>query len=75
MMPVMACVQACMKMDETLYHVADKIKNFAVMYDDAPIFVAVFQFAPARARTREPSPAPRSGARAGRMPTPRQIGI
>eukprot|EP00286_Rhodomonas_abbreviata_P010775 CAMPEP_0181316740 /NCGR_PEP_ID=MMETSP1101-20121128/16059_1 /TAXON_ID=46948 /ORGANISM="Rhodomonas abbreviata, Strain Caron Lab Isolate" /LENGTH=137 /DNA_ID=CAMNT_0023424013 /DNA_START=440 /DNA_END=853 /DNA_ORIENTATION=- len=23
---------ACMKMDETLYHVADKIKNFAVMY-------------------------------------------
>jgi hypothetical protein len=45
-MPVMACVQACMKMDETLYHVADKIKNFAVMYDDAPIFVALFQFAP-----------------------------
>lgn len=39
-MPVMACVQACMKMDETLYHVADKIKNFAVMYDDALIFVA-----------------------------------
>mmetsp|Transcript_16510 Transcript_16510/g.13530 ORF Transcript_16510/g.13530 Transcript_16510/m.13530 type:complete len:153 (-) Transcript_16510:286-744(-) len=23
---------ACMKMDETLYHVADKIKNFAVIY-------------------------------------------
>mmetsp|Transcript_51077 Transcript_51077/g.103861 ORF Transcript_51077/g.103861 Transcript_51077/m.103861 type:complete len:138 (+) Transcript_51077:316-729(+) len=23
---------ACMKMDETLYHVADNIKNFAVMY-------------------------------------------
>mmetsp|Transcript_72357 Transcript_72357/g.106052 ORF Transcript_72357/g.106052 Transcript_72357/m.106052 type:complete len:159 (+) Transcript_72357:129-605(+) len=23
---------ACMKMDETLYHVADKIKNFAVMF-------------------------------------------
>ena len=25
-------LQACMKMDETLYHVADKIKNFAVMF-------------------------------------------
>ena len=24
--------QSCMKMDETLYHVADKIKNFAVVY-------------------------------------------
>mmetsp|Transcript_31638 Transcript_31638/g.84604 ORF Transcript_31638/g.84604 Transcript_31638/m.84604 type:complete len:87 (+) Transcript_31638:20-280(+) len=23
---------ACMKMDETLFHVADKIKNFAVIY-------------------------------------------
>jgi len=23
---------SCMKMDETLYHVADKIKNFAVVY-------------------------------------------
>jgi hypothetical protein len=23
--------QACMKMDETLFHIADKIKNFAVM--------------------------------------------
>ena len=28
---VMTVTQACMKMDETLYHVADKIKNFAVM--------------------------------------------
>ena len=30
-----------MKMDETLYHVADKIKNFAVMYVKLPSNVLI----------------------------------
>jgi hypothetical protein len=32
--------QSCMKMDETLYHVADKIKNFAVVYVFTPSWSA-----------------------------------
>ena len=28
---VYSCAQNCMKFDECLFHVADKIKNFAVM--------------------------------------------
>jgi hypothetical protein len=29
--PYLDFLQACMKMDETLYHVAEKVKNFCVM--------------------------------------------
>lgn len=68
LMPAAVCAQACMKMDETLYHVADKIKNFAVMYVARPIFDA-FCRARARARTArlraEPSPC---------SPAPRRVG-
>ena len=68
LMPAAVCAQACMKMDETLYHVADKIKNFAVMYVARPIFDS-FCRARARARTArlhaEPSPC---------SPAPRRVG-
>jgi len=38
---------SCMKMDETLYHVADKIKNFAVVYlvdiSEVPYFNTMYE--------------------------------
>ena len=61
--PTMACVQACMKMDETLYHVADKIKwwgsilhgkDFCQLFPPPNFKRSRIEFSPANARMEFP---------------------
>mmetsp|Transcript_72356 Transcript_72356/g.106048 ORF Transcript_72356/g.106048 Transcript_72356/m.106048 type:complete len:109 (+) Transcript_72356:129-455(+) len=72
---------ACMKMDETLYHVADKIKNFAVIYlvdiSEVPDFNTMYElYDPVTVmfffRSPQPSnaPASRFECKFARTPTP-----